>query len=261
MNLNFETTESLWSYFSKHLPPPAEIITGHEDPTHFPRKIEDREFISDAFEAAYSELESDLRQALSSVSTYHACRVIDESSYKKDGIRKLRINEITEWMKTFFGLQGEIDEAVIELEKKEPSYRNWNGSGVFTMCSISDSENRNLGYKAGSEFIRRIAKILGSDHLEKYKSAGRSCYIETKVPLDWFEENTDRNDLSNIVRNRISHWILTTTNNHDYAKERMNFAVIYNSDIPANMIHSFHYTPQEPTSRSSQLLSRSALQS
>lgn len=256
MVLNFESPEGLWSYFLKFFPHPGEFIGEHEDPTHVPRKIEDREYVSEAFQKTYIQLESEIRKNISSVSTYHACRVIDESSYRADGIKKLRKEEVTIWMKDFFELQGEVDEAVKALEQKLRGYGRWNGGGVFTMCSITDSENRNLGYKEGSEFIRRTAEILGSEYLKKYKNTGRPCYIETRVPLDWFEDNTDRNDLSSMIRNRLSHWILTATGNHYYAEDRMNFAIVYNSDIPADMIHHFHYTAQEPTRRDEQRHSR-----
>tara|TARA_B110000037_G_scaffold110737_1_gene127951 strand:- start:271 stop:1020 length:750 start_codon:yes stop_codon:yes gene_type:complete len=249
MNLNFETPKSLWSYFLKYFPDPSALIGQHEDPTHIPRKIEDHELVSEAFETTYKKLESELRQTISSISTYHACRVIDESSYRTEGIKKLRVSEATEWMKDFFQLKDKVDEAVEALGQKLSGYGDWNGSGVFTMCSKSDSEKRKLAYKEGSEFIRRTAEILGPKHLEKYKSTGRPCYIETRVPLSWFEENTDRNDLSGMIRYLLSHWILTETNNHYYAKDRMNFAVIYSADIPVDMIHHFHYSAQEPTSR------------
>ena len=142
MNLNFETPEGLWPYFSKHLPKPSSLIEGHEDPTRIPQRIEDLEHVSDAFEENYRELLVELRQTITTISTYHACRVISEPSYKDNGIRKLRKEEVIKWMKDFFGLQDGIDSSVASLEKKLSVYGAWNGSGVFTMCSISDSEKK-----------------------------------------------------------------------------------------------------------------------
>lgn len=245
MNLNFENPQNLWSYFCKHFPRAIELIGDCEDPTQIPRKIENREFVSDAFEETYLSLEKDLRDRITSVSTYHACKVIDESSYRERGLRKLRKVEAINWMKAFFDLADEVDAAAEQLEKELSGYGKWNEGGVFTTCSMTDTENRNVGYKEGSEFIRRTAKILGDQQLRQYEDLGSSCYIESRTPLDWFDGHTDNGDFSILTRHLLSHWLLTITNNHFHASDRMNCPVVFKSDIPASMIHHFHYQPDE----------------
>tara|TARA_B110001469_G_C9644353_1_gene325048 strand:- start:1918 stop:2649 length:732 start_codon:yes stop_codon:yes gene_type:complete len=241
MNLNFETPETLWPHFSKHFPSVSEIIGGHEDPTHIPIKIEFSEFISNDFEDNFSALLDELEEEIETISTYHACKIIDESSYRQGGIRRLNKEAMIKWMKDFFGLDSEVEEAVDALERKMScSYSERSERSVFTMCSMTHS-NQSLSYRDGCEFIRYASDILGKEYHQKYVTYGQPCHIEIRTPLEWFEKNTDDGDLSKLIRALLAHWLLLESDLEHYAEDRMNSSVIFQSDIPSEMIHHFHY--------------------
>ena len=142
MNLNFEQPQNFWSFFSKYIPRPSDITGGHEDPTHFTKKIEYMESVSDEFDEVYPKLEAEVIDSITSISTYHACKVIDEASYRQKGIRRLRKGEAVTWMKDFFQLSEEVDSAVSQLEASLPHYCECNASGVYTTCSMSEGIER-----------------------------------------------------------------------------------------------------------------------
>lgn len=192
--------------------------------------------LPDALTRALSHFIRAAKERVQSVAAYHGCRVFDESSYRRHGIRRPKAEELINWCKEFFGHEAQIDKIVGELGR---AYINHGESAVFCMRGIEAARKNNCCHQDGSEFVRNIARRLGPTSEEKYYAAGRSCFIEVRTPIEWFERHS-QGSVDSLLRDVFVHWLWVELS-LDWPGDPRVGGIEFGTDIPAEYVKAFHY--------------------
>lgn len=192
--------------------------------------------LPDALARTLNQFVSSAKGRIESVAAYHGCRVLDERSYREDGIRRLEAARLISWCKTFFEFNERIDEIVLDLQI---GYLSHGESAVFCMRSMEAERKNGCCHHEGSELVRHIARQLGPIAEDKYYSAGRSCFLEVCTPMDWFERNS-QGTIDNLLRDLFVHWLWIELS-LEWRGDPRRGGIVFSADIPAEYLKTFHY--------------------
>jgi hypothetical protein len=118
---------------------------------------------------------------------FHACRITNEDSYRKHGLRKLSKELLLELALERFG-------SFANSIKIEQACNKWkileNDTGVYFFPSLDNAmdPSQNHYLKCGSETLQGISCDLGLNNRGILSSQGRSCIIECNIPINQIKQ-------------------------------------------------------------------------
>ena len=115
---------------------------------------------------------------------YHATRIYDEDTYKKEGLRPSNIESLNQLAKIVFqDFQG-IEEALnqFEIDSKYVMYKNHNENILW----LNLYSKVLTSYYGGPEYLRKVAGLLGGDALSRLKICSHPALLKCKIV--WTED-------------------------------------------------------------------------
>ena len=147
----------------------------HPDPENVKTSV-----IQDIFD----EISKVIRTSYTHIVAYHACRIRDGESYRRQGLLPASRERLTKNARQIFkGLKG-LDTA---LEQCDTYFDDYNGS-VSLYITARNAPDCYLG---GGHYLTTLASHLGVDGqncLNSYLDASLPTFVRCSVPCDWLEK-------------------------------------------------------------------------
>lgn len=129
---------------------------------------------------------------------FHACRITNEDSYRKYGLRELNKELVLELALERFG-------SFASPAKIEQACNDWkileNDTGVYFFPALDNAIDihQNHYLKCGSETLQGISCKLGLNNRGILSCQGRSCIIECDIPIYQIKQGFRMSILSMII--------------------------------------------------------------
>ena len=192
-----------------------------------------------SIETSFEELKIDFDAYFCSkykcIKGFHACRITNEISYRKNGIRSMCNELLIELATERFGEHVSTGRIKSACEKTEiDDYDN----SVFLFPSIERAKEpfQNHYLKCGSEILQGLAWDLGLSNRGILSSQGRSCIIECDIPIKMIQQ-TFRDDF---WRQLITFAFQKSTGKH-FEQKAPDWGFATNCDLAPDYIKFFHY--------------------
>lgn len=239
MNLDLEHPAPFWPLIESDSESTERVLTLCSEQNHFITALDHNGTVPNSLR---SKLEVFIRyseELVTSISTYHGCRVSNEDDYRLRGILRRPPEAMVDECKKIFGQECETERVVESLERRYPGYTAHNASRVFCVRSIAAVKKIQCNHPKGSELIRAVAKELGPGAEELYQSSGKKCFIEARTPRDFYSQHAEPK-VSELLRALFSHW-LTTKLKREAITDSREGGITFDTDLSPKMVHAFHY--------------------
>jgi hypothetical protein len=182
-----------------------------------------------------SEFDIHLCEKYPTIKGFHACRVTDESSYRKQGIVALNKEILFELAIERFGQHASVDEITDACEK---TCIKANEDNVFFFPSLENAKksSQNHYLKCGSETLQGLSADLGLACRGILSKQGKSCIIECEIPT----EQLDDLYRFDIWRNLIT-FSLQKANGRKFKNKTPDWGYATYGTLKPEFIIKFHY--------------------
>ena len=223
---------------------PPEVIDQISKIEHARMYSDTLEYMIEAYEAEEQyisreelEIEFDIHfcSHYEAIRCFHACRITDESSYRKNGIKRISDELFLELALERFGHVSSVEAIKQACEEKVLDNHDMSVF-FFTALESAKDSSQNHYLKCGSEMLQGLAWDLGLGNQGVLSGQGRSCIIECKIPISQVKQ---------IYRYDFWRQLITfsfkKTSKKAFKQESLNWGFATDGDVTPESIVNFHY--------------------